>query len=159
MLSMDRLVCKQLVNDISVMLFHDDHSFDLLTISLVELVGSLLNNLNVRLNLLFVDVSQFLERVVGTLGCVRHVCSKSILDIHGPIDLVECEEDLTNIGIDAGRHLVFVGRSTALVIDVALGVKREFTLQRRLGSISETLHPGLDVGSELELSCLRVLNA
>lgn len=136
------------------MFFHDDHSFDLLTISLVELVGSLLDNLNVRLNLLFVDVPQFLEWVVGTLSCIWHVGSKSILDIHSPINLIESEKDLTNVGIDVGCHLVFVGRSAALVIDVALGIEREFTLQGRLGSIGETLHPGLDVGGEFELSCL-----
>ena len=56
MRSMDLLVCKEFVNDVSVVLLHDDHRLNLLPVAIAEFVSALLYNLNEGFDLLLVKV-------------------------------------------------------------------------------------------------------
>jgi len=64
---MDLLVCEELVNDVSVVFLHDDHRLDLLSVAIIEFVSALLDDLDIGLNLLLVQVSELLERIVVAL--------------------------------------------------------------------------------------------
>ena len=67
MLSMDLFIGKKFVDHISVVLFHNDHRLNLLAVSIVQLICALFDHLDKGLDLLLVQISQFLERIVGPL--------------------------------------------------------------------------------------------
>ena len=121
-LGMDRLIGEELVNDISVMLLHDDHSLSLLAVTFPEFVSTLLYNLNVSFNLLLVDGTQLLEWVVGVGARIGHHRCKCGLDNVGPLDLVVGQKDLTKGALDVFRHVISVHLFATLRARSTLGI-------------------------------------
>ena len=147
---MDPLVAKELINDISVVLFHDDHGLNLLTVSVWKLIRALLHNLDVDLDLLLVKGPQLFERVGIALGRLRGILLKGSLNILGPVDLVVGEKNLTNVSADKTGHLILIREPPSDRSRCGLRELVELLHERDLSSVRQILHPGLHICSQLK---------
>ena len=126
---MDRLVPDQLINDVSIVLFEDDHCLDFLSVAFFEFIRALLDNLDVCVDFLAVDLSQLLEGVLVN-ACVRAELCQSCLHSLRPLDLVESEQNLADVLVDVACHAVSVEVFTALLRRCVPGVVSKGLLER-----------------------------
>lgn len=144
----DVLIGKELVNDLSIVLFHDDERNDLQSVDCGEVLG--LDTLNVSLYLLSVGVLQFLEMTCACWGSLVHLVRlQSIRDFLSPLDLSAGEQHLSNVLLNLLKKSVLLKWLSA-VLHLHLSVVVVELLLKGVGDgLLQTLEPLLNLGCYL----------